>query len=87
MPPHVTFRLNVEHFRQVLEVVLAPSAPDHLTNLVLLKCTRPHGGIISIPIPRADAQDICHLVFEAAATDPTFVELGNLLRGLLADAG
>jgi len=82
----VTFRLTVEQFRRLLEVVLVQSAPDHLTNLVLLKCTRPHGGVISVPIPRAAAQDICQLVFDAAATDPTFVELGNALRDQLSDA-
>lgn len=86
MPDLFSFRLTIEQFRRLLEVVLLQSTPDHLTNLVLLQCSRPHGGIITIPVPEADAQDIFQFVCAAAAIDATFTELEQVLRDQLPTA-
>lgn len=76
----VTFRVTVDDFRLLLEVILAPFTPDDLTNLVLRACTRPHGGIISVALPRDDAADLANLVHDAQRADPRFAGLAALLR-------
>jgi len=77
----ITFKLTVPQFQQLLELLLAPEAPDHLSNLVLLASTRPHDGIISVPVPPDDARAIHHLVEHVAQRDPT----PRALAGLLAE--
>jgi hypothetical protein len=77
----VTFRLTVPQFQQLLTVILRPEAPDHLTNLVLMACTRPHDGIISVPVPADDASAIRDLVMVAAQDDPQHAGLAALIRG------
>ena len=75
----VTFRLTVPQFQQLLTVILRPEAPDHLTNLVLMVCTRPRDGIISVPVPPDDASAIRDLVAAAARDDPQNAELAALI--------
>jgi len=73
----VTFRLSVPRFQQLLRVVLAPDAPDHLANRVLMACTRPHDGIISIPLNADEATAVADLVGRAGSP---FEELGVVLH-------
>jgi hypothetical protein len=60
-------------------VLLAPEAPDRLSNLVLMACTRPHEGIISVPIPADDADEIALLVHDAARIDQSNQDLAAIL--------
>jgi hypothetical protein len=76
----VTFRLTVPQFQELLGVILAAEAPDHLTNLVLMACSRPHDGIISVPVPPDDARALCALVESAAASEPSRRPLAESLR-------
>jgi hypothetical protein len=64
----VTFRLSVPRFQQLLRVVLAPNAPDDLANHVLMACTRPHGGIISVPLAADEAEAVAKLVDHAGSS-------------------
>jgi|GEM_PF-5203937 len=73
----ITFRLSVSRFQELLGIVLAPDCPDDLTNAVLRACTRPHGGIISIPLADDAARSICVLVETA---DPLGGDLATQLR-------
>ena len=76
----VTFRLTIPQFQQLLTVILRPQAPDYLTNLVLMSCTRPRGGIIAVPVPPDDARAICELVEVATDDEPEHAELVLLLQ-------
>jgi hypothetical protein len=80
MEQKVTFRLTEGQFRTLLTVVLADDAPDDLTSLVLMACTRPHQGIIGVPIPAADAATLCALVRQASDQDPDLMPLITLLE-------
>jgi hypothetical protein len=51
----VTFRLTVAQFQTMLAVVLSDEMPDRLTDLILMACTRPRDGVISVPVPPDDA--------------------------------
>jgi len=73
----VTIRLSVARFQQLLHVILAPDAPDDLANRVLLACTRPHGGIISVPLAADEAAAVADLVSRAGIP---YEELGAILR-------
>jgi hypothetical protein len=73
-----TFRLTIAQFEQMLPVVLADETPDELTNLVLMACTRPRNGIISVPVPPEDARAIAALVSAAAAADAELIDLAVL---------
>ena len=53
--------------------MLAPDAPDDLANRVLMACTRPHGGIISVPLAADEAEAVTKLVDCAGSP---FEELG-----------
>lgn len=66
-----TFRLTIGQFQQLLEVLLAPEAPEDLSNRVLMACTRPHDGIISVPLPAAEAELISRLVDAAFPPNPS----------------
>lgn len=83
----ITFKLTVPQFQQLLDVLLAPEAPDHLSNLVLLASTRPHDGIISVPVPADDARSIHRLVENASQGDPTQRDLAAHLAEQLSEPG
>ncbi len=82
----VTFRLTVEQFRRLLDVILADDTPDHLTNLVLMACTRPRDGIISVPVPLTDARAICALVDATPNRDDQIGEVAALLQRQLEES-
>src|ERR1700674_6083645 len=82
----VTLRLTVEQFQQLLSVMLAASTPNQLSDLVLLKCTRPHEGIISIPVPLDDATAIAAGVSDESNRDASMVDLASLIHQQLIDA-
>jgi len=75
----VTFRLTIEQFRLLLQVVLATDAPDDLANLVLMACKRPKNGIIAVPVPEDDARALIRLVREMACVDDRCQELVRLM--------
>ena len=75
----VTFRLTIPQFEQLLAVILRPEAPDHLTNLVLMACTRPRDGVIAVPVSLPDAKAICELVDAAANDEAVHVDFALLL--------
>ncbi len=77
----VTFQLSVEQFRVLLTVVMAVDVADHLSNAVLTACTRPHAGIISVPLPAADGRSLADTVDRAAAADRAYRDLAALIRG------
>lgn len=80
----VTFQLTVEQFQLLLNAVLATDAPDELTNLVLMACTRPHDGVISVPVPSDDAAALATVVRAKAAADPTLQALADLMATQIA---
>ena len=75
----VTFRLTVEQFRLLLQVVLAADAPDDLANLVLMTCKRPKDGVIAVPLPAEDAGELTRLVGESAHLDSRNQELARVI--------
>jgi hypothetical protein len=75
----VTFRLTVDQFTQLLNVVLADETPDELSDLVLLKCTRPHDGIISIPVHDEAGGAIVAVVQSASQRDPTIAGIADVM--------
>src|SRR5690349_869881 len=79
----VTYRLTVAEFRALLDVILSPAAPDPLTNLVLMACTRPREGVIRVPVPEADAAVIADLVGQAASVATDLLPLAGVLRSQL----
>jgi len=80
MSEMVTFQLTVEQFRALLDVLLAPEAPDDLANLVLMACTRPHEGIISVPLTLQSAEEVCRLVAARSRISPEAAPLAALLQ-------
>ncbi|MBX6772931.1 MAG: hypothetical protein IRY83_14465 [Chloroflexi bacterium] len=80
MSAMVTFQLTVEQFRALLDVLLAPEAPDDLANLVLTACTRPHEGIISVPLSPQSADEVCRLVAARSRISPEVAPLAALLQ-------
>jgi hypothetical protein len=80
----ITFRLTVEQFRVLLEVVLGADAPDHLTNLVLMACSRPRDGVISIPVPPPDAAALRDLVAAKASEEPQLAGVAALMAKQVA---
>ena len=76
----VTFRLSVEQFQLLLTVLMADDVPDHLSNAVLMACTRPHAGIISVPLPLADGSNLADVVDRAASVDRAYTDLAALIR-------
>lgn len=83
----VTFRLTIEQFRLLLQVVLAADAPDDLANLVLMACKRPIDGIIAVPVPTDDANALCTLVRRRAGDDRSRTELAELMSSQASDSG
>ena len=79
----VTYRLDVDQFRRLLVVVMADDVADHLSNAVLMACTRPHGGIISVPLHAIDGAAIADVVDRAAAARPDYADLADLIRAQL----
>jgi hypothetical protein len=78
-----TFRLTVDQFTRLLQVMLADETPDELSDLVLLKCSRPHDGIIAIPVHDEAGSAIVAVVQAWSQWDPTLVEVANLMAGQL----
>jgi hypothetical protein len=76
----ITFRFTVDQFERLLTVMLAEPTPDYLTNLVLMACTRVRDGIISVPVPPADAATIAALVDAAAQTHEHVAVIAALMR-------
>jgi hypothetical protein len=79
----VTFRLSIDQFRSLLLVVMDDAVSDHLSNAVLMACTRPHAGIISVPLPRADGVALVEAVDRAVLADQAHLELAELIRNQL----
>jgi hypothetical protein len=81
----VTLSLTVDQFTQLLSVILADETPDHLTNVVLLKCTRPRDGIISVPVPPEDARAIVDIVQATSLRDSTLEGVASALAQQVRD--
>jgi hypothetical protein len=81
----VTFRLTVDQFTQLLTVILADGTPNHLSDLVLLKCTRPRNGIISVPVPPDDARAIVAVVQETSLRDSSMSAVAAVLAQQVGD--
>jgi len=75
----VTYQFTVEQFQRLLSVVLANDAPDELANLVLLACTRPKNGVISVPVPSLDARALRELVQSRSIGEPALSALADLM--------
>jgi hypothetical protein len=82
----VTYRLDVDQFRRLLIVVMADDVADHLSNAVLMACTRPQGGIISVPLRRTDGVDLADIVDRAAVTKTDYADLAEVIRAQLGTA-
>ncbi len=82
-----TFRFTVEEFQRLLDVVLAEDAPDSLTNLILMACTRPRDGTTLVPIPAEDARALRDLVETAARRDPHLADLARLVAEQATEGG
>jgi hypothetical protein len=82
----VRFRLTVDQFERLLTVMLAPETPDDWMNLVLMACSRPHAGIISVPVPRTDAIAITAAVSASLPTNPAIEEVAAVLQQQLSSA-
>jgi hypothetical protein len=82
----VTFRLDVDQFRRLLNVVMADDVADHLSNAILMACTRPHAGIISVPLPVSDGTALVSVLDHAASTDQSYDDLASLIRSQYATA-
>jgi len=80
----VTFRLDVEQFRRVLSVVMADDVADHLSNAILVACTRPHDGVISVPLPMDDGMSLVNTLDHAALDDQSLDDLATLVRSQYA---
>jgi hypothetical protein len=79
----ITFRLTVDQFQRMLSVILATDTPDDLTNLVLMACTRPKNGIISVPVPPGDAERIAAVLAAGAQDNPAVSDIADVLRAQL----
>jgi hypothetical protein len=80
----ITYRFTVEQFQRLLGVVLSDSAPDDLTNLVLMACTRPKNGVISVPVPLSDARALQDLVQSRSDRDPLLADIARLMAAQAA---
>jgi len=76
----VTFRLDVEQFRRLLSVVMADDVADHLSNAILVACTRPHDGVISVPLLMDDGMSLVNTLDHAALDDQSLGDLATLVR-------
>jgi hypothetical protein len=79
MTTMVTLRLTVDQFTRLLTIILADETPDYLTDLVLLKCTRPHDGIIAIPVHDDDARAIVAAVRSTSERDLAFADIAVVM--------
>ena len=79
----VTFRLSVDQFRTLLIVVMADDVTDDLSNAVLMACTRPHGGIVAVPLSMSDGHSLAEVVDSAAVADSDYFGLAGLIRSQL----
>ncbi len=75
----VTFQLTVEQFQRLLSVILADDSPDQISDVVLLACTRPHEGIISIPVSHNDAVAIAAVVENGANRGASVRDIADLM--------
>jgi len=82
----VTYRLDVEQFRRLLIVVMADDVADHLSNAILMACTRPREGIIFVPLHASDGAALADVVDRAATLQSEFAALADLIRAQLAAA-
>ena len=82
----VTYRVDVDQFRRLLVVVMADDVADHLSNVVLMACTRPREGIISVPLHAVDGAALADVVDRAAVVRPDFADLAVLIRAQLTAA-
>ena len=79
----VTYRLTVGRFRELLEIILGPDAPDDLANRVLMACTRPRDGVISVPLDDVEARRLYAVVDAAGGL---VEDLATVLRAQLDSA-
>jgi hypothetical protein len=82
----VTFRLDIDQFGRLLSVVMADDVADHLSNAILVACTRPHAGIISVPLPVSDGSSLVSVLDHAASIDQSYDDLASLIRSQYAAA-
>lgn len=82
----VTFRLSVEQFQLLLTVLMADDVPDHLSNAVLMACTRPHAGVISVALPKADGSSLAAVTDRAATADRLYTDLAAMIRAQFRSA-
>ena len=76
----VTFRLTTDQFQRLLTVVMADDVSDHLSNAVLMACTRAHAGIISVPLPRRDGDALLQVVERAMVSTSSIADVADALR-------